>query len=552
MTTTSTTSLFRPIIYTNVDANNYTLYSQAMRCAGVALAAVFAVPVVARATTTFQLIGLSELQAVAPSINGSGVHVAQVEASDSSTTLNAFEPNPAALNTDSAFTFIDSSGNVSNTYNSAYASGHAQTVAALFYGGAGAGVAPDVASVAVYAESYYFDTLYDDTAPINSSVGAAPAVVNQSFIYSGASAGTSAYLDQIWDNYAAQYNTLFVSAIGDGQTTATTTPSYINPPADMYNGLAVGAYTGSGGTPSTWVGPTWDGRSAPDLIAPGSATSYTAPLVSGAAALLIQAGDENIGGAGTAAAATDIRTVKAVLLNSATKLPGWTNSYTVNSSTYTYLAAAAVTTTPLDPRYGAGMVNIYNAYENLAGGEHSYSAATSTPAGSAAITAPAVSFTGSKVTALTGWNLASISASTSTNSVENYDFSLPGTSINSWDLTATLTWNKNYNASGINHLLLFLLNSSGQEVAASTSMVDNLQQINIDSGLGLTALAPGQYDLAVEMLGGSNMISTSDTYALAWNFLDPVSTPEPGAAVLLLAGSMLALLRRKSRNYPTS
>ncbi|MGC8624724.1 MAG: hypothetical protein ACP5VQ_05610 [Phycisphaerae bacterium] len=544
-------SSLHPVILTNVYDNTYTLYNYVVRCAGVALAAACAVPAMAQASTTFQLIGLTELQTAAPSINGSGVHVAQVEASVSSTTLNAFEPNPAAVNTGVPFTFIDASGNISNTYNSADASGHAQTVGTLFYGSAGAGVAPDVASVAVYAESYYYDTLYADAAPINSSVGEAPAVVNQSFIYPGMSAGTSAYLDQVWDNYAAQYNTLFVSAIGDGQTTATTRPSYINPPADMYNGIAVGAYSGIGGTPSTWVGPTWDGRSAPDLIAPGSATSYTAPLVSGAAALLIQAGDENIGGAGTTAAATDIRTVKALLLNGAAKLPGWTNSYTVNSSTYTYLAASAATTTPLDPRYGAGMVNIYNSYENLAGGEHGYSAAASASVGGSATTVPAASFTGTRISALTGWNLASISASANANGVENYDFNLPGTSANSWDLTATLTWNKNYNASGINHLLLFLLNSSGQEVAESTNMVDNLQQINIDAGLGLATLAPGQYDLAVEMLGGGNLISTSDTYALAWNFIDPVSTPEPGAVVILLTGSMLALLKRKGRIYPT-
>jgi hypothetical protein len=515
----------------------------------VALAAACAVSGLAQGSTTFDQIGLTQLQAVAPGITGTGVNVAQVEASVSSTTQNAFEPNPANLNTNAQFTFIDSSGNSSGSYNSADASWHAEYVASLFYGGAGAGVAPDVSHVYVYAESYYYNTLYGGTAPINASLGEAPSVVNQSFIYPGVTSSTSQYLDQIWDNYAAEYNTLFVTAIGDGQTTSTTTPSYINPPADMYNGIAVGAYTGVGSTPSTWVGPTWDGRSAPDLIAPGSYTSYTAPLVSGSAALLIQAGNENLGGAGTAAAATDMRTVKALLLNGATKISGWTNSYSVNGGTYTYNSSTAAATTPLDPRYGAGMVNVYNSYENLTGGEHSYSASTSVSISgvSSAITAaPTASFTGGTESAVTGWNLASISASSSKNAVEHYDFNLPGTSVNSWDLTATLTWNKDYQASGINHLLLFLLNSSGQEVAASTSMVDNIQQINVNSTLGMTTLAPGQYDLAVEMLGGSNLISTSETYALAWNFVDPVSVPEPAAAVILLAGSMLAMLKRKS------
>ena len=551
MTTKLPRMPLRPKMLSVVDDNISTSHSNAARCAGaaVALAAAFAAANAVHANTTFDQIGLTQLQSIAPNINGSGVNVAQVEASVSSTTQNAFEPNPANLNTHAQFTFIDSSGNSSGSYNSADASWHAGYVASLFYGGAGAGVAPDVSHVYVYAESYYFNTLYAVTAPINSSAGLAPSVVNQSFIYPGVTSSTSQYLDQIWDNYAAQYNTLFVTAIGDGQTTSTSTPSYVNAPADMYNGIAVGAYTGIGGTPSTWVGPTWDGRSAPDLIAPGSYTSYTAPLVSGSAALLIQAGNADIGGTGTASAATDIRTVKALLLNGATKIQGWTNSYSANSGTYTYNATSANATTPLDPRYGAGMVNVYNAYTNLAGGEHNYSAATSSAISAFSTNttaAPTASFTGSAITATTGWNLASITASSSKNAVENYDFNLPGTSINSWDLTATLTWNKDYQASGINHLLLFLLNSSGQQVASSTSMLDNLQQININSSLGMTTLAPGQYDLAVEMLGGSNLISNSETYALAWNFVDPVSVPEPGAIAILLAGSMFAMLKRKT------
>ena len=549
MNTQDTPLPLRPKMISDADIQIAASHSNAARCASaaLALAAAFATTHAVQANTTFDQIGLTQLQSIAPNINGTGVNVAQVEASVSSTTQNAFEPNPANLSTSAQFTFIDSSGNASGSYKSADASWHAEYVASLFYGGAGAGVAPDVSHVYVYAESYYYNTLYAGTAPINSSSGAAPSVVNQSFIYPGVTSSTSAYLDQIWDNYAAEYNTLFVTAIGDGQTTSTTTPSYVNAPADMYNGIAVGAFTGIGGTPSTWVGPTWDGRSAPDLIAPGSYTSYTAPLVSGSAALLIQAGNADVGGNATAAAATDIRTVKALLLNGATKIQGWTNSYTANSGTYTYNATTANATTPLDPRYGSGMVNVYNSYENLAGGEHSYSATTSSAISSftSNTAAPAASFTGTAITATSGWNLASITATSKSNAVENYDFNLPGTSVNSWDLTATLTWNKDYQANGINHLMLFLLNSSGQEVASSTSMLDNLQQINVNSALGMTTLAPGQYDLAVEMLGGSNLISSSETYALAWNFVDPVSVPEPDTIAVLLLGSMFAMLKRK-------
>ena len=576
-----------------------------MKCAIIAAAAMMAVAGTAQATSIMDEVGVTQMQQMIPNLNGSGVTVAQVEASVSSTTQNAFEPNPAnAGMAASNFTFFDTAGVATGSYNSAYGSGHANAVASLFYGSGGAGVAPGVSHVDVYAESDYYTQLYDyyqvlhggtagqqyatSSLPVGSVNGSptvnSPAVVNQSFAYLGVFAGTDMGLDQYWDEYASRFNTLYVSAIGDGQTTGTTPASYINPPSDMYNGLAVGAYTGtetngvfsaSTGSQASWVGPAYNGVSKPDLVAPGAYTSYTAPIVSGVATMMIQAGrgtgfaapvgfnasDAAITAQGATAyttAATDIRTVKALLLNGAVKPTGWTNSYTVNNGTYTYNAPTTTATTPLDPRYGSGVVNAVNSYNILAGGEHNYTA-TSTPAISSLATvtsAPTASFSGrysqtasaSVPSTIRGWNLAGISASSGSNAVEHYDFNLTGTSANSWDLTATLSWNKNYNASGINHLMLFLLNSSGQQVAASTSMVDNMQQISLNSAPGLHSLAPGQYDLAVEMLGGVNAISTSDTYALAWNFTDPTAVPEPAALAIFAIGLSMFMLPRKRGN----
>lgn len=559
-------------------------------CALVAIAGISLGGANARADTTFQEMGLTQLQQIAPGLTGAGVAVAQVEASVSSTTENAFEPNPSGVGANpNLFTFINSNGVSSASYSGSYGSWHANNVAAIFYGSSG--VSTSISAVYVYAENWYYDTEYLKYTPINSSTGQAPAVVNQSFMMPGMSSGESQYYDNTWDNYAALYNVLYVTAIGDGQTTSTSPVSYINPPADSYNGIAVGVYTGaetngiyspSTGAQATWVGPTWDGRSKPDLVAPAPAqgpwTSYTAPEVSGVATLMEQAGrgtnlsapvglsasDSSIAsGSATAytTAATDIRTVKALLLNGAVKPTGWTNSYTVNNGTYSYNAVNANAITPLDPRYGAGVVNAYNSYENLAGGEHNFTSTTaqSIAALPSVTSAPTANFSGSFTQAasatnpatITGWNLATIAASTTSNAVENYDFNLTGTSLNSWDLTATLTWNKDYpgapGPSGINHLMLFLLNSSGQRVASSTSMLDNVQQININPALGINSLAPGQYDLAVEMLGGVNAISTSDTYALAWNFVDPTSVPEPTAlAIFALGLSLLAVPKKRA------
>ena len=538
----------------------------------IAIAAGFAAGCgAANADSVLQEIGVTQLQQLVPAMTGSGVSVAQVEAPNSLGGVAC--PDPALLGQPSSkFTFIGADGSVTATYSSSSYSGHAEAVASFFYGATGQGVAPGVSAVDCYDVLYFQPSIVAVGAPPLMSSGGvpsqqSPAVVNQSFVYEGVSQSTDQMYTTEWDNYAAKYNTLFVSAIGDG-TLLSWSYSSVNPPSDMYNGIAVAAIGGQ-----TGLGPTGDGRAKPDITAPGTYTSFSTPVVSGVATLMEQAArgtnlpgpvglsssDASVVSGGATAyttAATDIRTVKALLLNGAVKPTGWTNSYTVNSGTYTYNAVNANAVTPLDPRYGSGVVNAYNSYENLAGGEHNFTSTTmqSIAALPSVTSAPTANFTGTFSQAasaanpatITGWNLASISASSTGNAVENYDFNLTGTSLNSWDLTATLTWNKNYNASGINHLMLFLLNSSGQRVASSTSMLDNVQQININPALGINSLAPGQYDLAVEMLGGVNTISTSDTYALAWNFVDPTTVPEPTAlAIFALGLSLLAMPKKR-------
>ncbi len=438
-------------------------------CAIAAAAGVYSV----QADTTFDEIGMTQLQTVNPALNGSGMSVGQVESTVGAASYTSFqyEPNPQNTNPNANFSFRSDNG-ASTTFSSSSYSWHADNVANIFYGSS-SGIANKVSNVYVY-ETGDFANLFvfaqrSLTGANGIAAGSNPEIVNQSFAYVNEPLGTITYIDNAWDNYAAEYNTLFITAVGDGgsQTTSTTTPSSINEPADSYNGIAVAAYGGGSG-----IGPTYDGRSKPDITAPGSYTSYSTPVVSGVATLIVQAasGTDIPAPIGLSAsspaiitqgqpayvtAATDIRTVKALLLNGASKPTGWTNSYTDNNGTYTYNAVTANATTPFDPRYGSGVVNAYNSYENLAGGEHNYSSATTAAMSSfsSATAAPAVSISTSSVEAasaanpstITGWNLASISSSATSNAIEHYDFSLSGTtSVNSWDLTATLTWNKDY------------------------------------------------------------------------------------------------------------
>ena len=237
-------------------------------------------------------------------------------------------------------------------------------------------------------------------------MGFAGAVAFAGLMSAGVQSTDQMYTTE-WDNYAAKYNTLFVSAIGDG-TLLSWSYSSVNPPSDMYNGIAVAAIGGQ-----TGLGPTGDGRAKPDITAPGTYTSFSTPVVSGVATLMEQAArgtnlpgpvglsssDASVVSGGATAyttAATDIRTVKALLLNGAVKPTGWTNSYTVNSGTYTYNAVNANAVTPLDPRYGSGVVNAYNSYENLAGGEHNFTSTTmqSIAALPSVTSAPTANFTG--------------------------------------------------------------------------------------------------------------------------------------------------------------
>ncbi len=500
------------------EGRSRTLRVGSMVAAALAALAMPAAGAHASVTTnpTLVQIGVAALQQVNASINGSGVAVAQVEASagyynppgDPNAYMSVFEPNPTNLNQSaSKFTYIDYSP-TPTTFSSGQYSGHAEYVASLFYGNTGSGVAPGVSSIYVYEADYFYNNVATSFgAPIGSNssgqpTDASPAVFNQSFIWEDATATEVFNYNYIYDTNAALYNTLYVSAAGDGTTTATTPASYVNPPATAPDGISVGAL----GLPNV---------TGADITAPGGATSFTAPLVSGVATDLIQAAREDIGGAGTATAASNIMTIKALLLNGATKPTGWSNTSSTASGS------------PLDPVYGAGVVNAYNSYENLAGGQHAASTTTTQAAGSN------VQFQLDKTAienSLVGWNLATITSSSTQEAIDHYDFSLPQIGNNSYDVTATLDWNIHAYQNDMNHLNLYLLNSNGQIVGQSVSSSDNLQI------LALSGLTPGTYDLAVEKLGGS-FVTASETYALAWSIQDPAgTTPEPAALGLMAVG----------------
>lgn len=432
-----------------------------------------------------QDIGVGQLRAIDPMLTGTGVRVAQAEAVYTGT--NGWEVTPSATGQPTAlFSYFSGAGSATTFANAVGSpSGHAAQVGDICYGMLNTASPEGVAYGVSHVDNYEAGYFYNKIVAFRLSIPA--KVVNQSFIF----AGQNSTVDRDYDNFVAVYGTVFVSGVGNAGGP--------NSPATAYNSIGVAAY---GGTTS--VGPTTDGRSKPDITAPEGATSYSTPIVTGAAAILIEAGNR-LGGT-AAGKAIDPRTVKALLLNGAAKQPGWTHT----------------STAPLDTYQGAGVVNVFNAYQQLVSGTHAFTASDTSQ------TPPTVSGT---FNTLSGWDFNSLTSSGTANKVNHYIFDVNASQGSAFTVTSTLVWNKQNGKTSINNLDLFLYSSSGALVASSVSSVDNVEH------LYTSYLAPGRYDLQVVKRGVS-AVSNAESYALAFKF-----SPDSALTAGIAMGSSNATVR---------
>lgn len=387
--------------------------------------------------------------------------------------------------------------------------GHASTVATLFYGNTSS-IVPGIASIDDYDAGYWTDTAFLGHVTSNPLISSS-RVANHSWV---GSAGTS-YNVQIlsrldWVVNRDEY--IQVVAMNNGSTNYPLLGS-------SFNAIAVGLSNGGAShdpyplatTPTT---PYASGaRTKPDIVVPQSATSWATPTIASAAALLIAKGHQ------------DGNTLSTDPVNQSTTNRNGDTIYNAERSETVkaaLMAGASRTSSNLGTRYsinttnglnnilGAGELNILNSYHILAGGEQNSREDKASTNGN--INKQGFDydpqFGGSSSSNRTGTYVFRALTSGSLSSSLVWNLTVAGGASGSFDTTATL-----------NNLGLYLYDvTTSTEVAHFTSTVDNTQNIST------TLTAGHDYRLQVKAETPSNF---NWDYALAWNSTAELTSPGP-------------------------
>ena len=401
------------------------------------------------------------------------------------------------------------------------------------------------------------------------------------------------------DYFTTSRDVLFVHAAGNhaGQQTPDGAPERINWPADSFNGLTVcsadATFRVRRPSGQYWLaaddGTASDRRGKPDLIAPGtnigdgtltdSGTSFAAPQVTGAAAVLVQSTGLTLGTSGS----SNHLAIKAALLNSARKrnisganaangicqddagtaaqasdqnylnanntlragASGTANAPTQDwtPSEWSFANGLFDTVHPLDDEQGTGMLDVHRAF---------IQSSTRQPAGAVFPIA--------------------LSQSTLSSTTRSRDYAIDKNILAGKFLTATLVWDRIIKekqfggaegngvvdsgdvyvaeADSLPDLDLRVL-FNGQSIATSRSL-DNVEHLHFPLPENAQ---PGQLVIRVEAPGAAPIAVTP--YAVAWwvEAQAPAGLPGPSGVALLLvafsmaiAGAMAVAGRTRSTN----
>lgn len=468
-------------------------------------------------------IGIQELIAIQPDLTGQLVSVGLVELpeiSDANQPCYAFLPNFEHR----AFSHLNLEGlyYYDNPHRPPCYSRHATMIAGILFGhdeqaalnGLGAftyrGIVPDAAAHVYEANWFIYKqaahvaspTLNDDVLSISWGTDAADRI--------------TMWWQWGFDALVERDSTVIVAGCGNG----TGGFSGISKPSWGYNVISVGTagnlgrfpenlrYAGPPAAQDSSFGPTGDGRCKPDLIACGfslapsadsltdychdrqskSFSSFAAPQVAGAAALLIDAARQNMIPDGD-----DPRVIKALLLNGAQKLLGWHKGLVDSNDD---------TTVPLDYQQGAGLVNVIASYQQLMAG------ASNSPA------------SGENM----GWDLNRLSLDPNDPDAVQVYF-MPQTLLPGRYFHATLCWYLSYEIKGIYRPLplhdlrleLWTVNEYGHLehlLDYSDSPVDNVEHIYFQNP------AEQYVALVVRGIPAPDHPANYETFALAFSEVD--------------------------------
>jgi len=256
-------------------------------------------------------------------------------------------------------------------------------------------------------------------------------------------------------------------------------------------------------------GPTGDGRCKPDIVAPGNClvadanhleyyeptgdwSSFATPTVAGAIGLLVQKArqDPNLSSAVSPEGGSCV--MKAVLLNSATKLPFWHKGrLTLEDDRFV----------PLDYIQGAGMLNAVGAFEHLIAGQNKPGDCPTT-----------------------GWDLNQLDKIETPQNMYKITLEEPADTI----ITVTAAWNRHYSSSypfeplpdkdADLRLELWAVDVDDPQndylLDYSDSSVDNIEHIYAAADANYTSY---EIVLSISDVGKQEEVAETQRYGLAWS-----------------------------------
>lgn len=256
------------------------------------------------------------------------------------------------------------------------------------------------------------------------------------------------------------------------------------------------------------TGPTIDGRCKPDIVAPGNClaadifepnqyeptgnwSSFSTPVVSGAIGLLIQKAKQESELSMAISPYGGNCVIKAIVLNSATKLPFWHKGRLRTDDDHS---------APLDYIQGAGMLNALGAYNHLTAGRQRPGAVANT-----------------------GWDLNQLDNKVITSNIYQITIDEPADKY----ITATLSWNRHFEKclpfdplpekNSDLRLEVWAVDpinpDNTYQLDYSDSSVDNLEHIYVKTDPNFT-----KYEIVLSMNNSDKHTSDNiERYGLAWN-----------------------------------